>query len=561
MSETKNIVLTFAICFVVLFGFNYFSGIRQAQEIEQDLKIANYFNQDSTPQKFEKILSREDILRQNPRLPFQNKDIKGSINLKGAKIDDLLLVNYKKTTDEKSGFVELLNPLNSENPYYAQILWINEAQKEENSAIEYPNENTLWSLAKDSPLTLTPETPVTLTWSNSIGIVFERTFSMDKLYMLFITDRIFNKSEKNLKIIPFCEIIHAPKNLTSRSSSVHEGGIGYFDNTLKEITFSQLKKGKNIEEKILEGWMGFTDKYWLTSFILKNPYESKVVLNESKGFSHCSITGKTLSLNAHESLEHKNMFFAGAKVLKYLDQYKMQGIKKFDLAVDFGWFYFLTKPLFYVMQFFNNLLGNLALAIVFLTLLSKIISFPMAKSSYKSMARMKEMQPKIEILKQRYGNDKVKVNEEMMRLYKKEKINPVSGCLPMLIQMPIFFCLYKVFSISIEMRHAPLAFWIKDLSAPDPTSLFNLFGLIPWTPPTFLQIGILPLIMGGTMFLQQKLTPQPSDPTQAKMMYLMPLIFLFMFSSFPAGLVLYWTISNILSIIQQLCLHKTKKTT
>jgi YidC/Oxa1 family membrane protein insertase len=377
-----------------------------------------------------------------------------------------------------------------------------------------------------------------------------------------MTDRVTNNSPHEVHLSQRSEIARRNRDQSSKaaaSSSVHEGGIGCFDKSLKEISFDKLENGDSVNCTASNGWAGFTDKYWLTSFVIKDTSSVKVNIVKDLALLKCSAVTGDISVKPGESIEYKNLIFAGAKELGVLEKYeKAYGISKFDLAVDFGWLYFLTKPLFYLLHLLFSLLGNMALAIVLLTVLSKIVLFPFAKKSHLSMARMKDLQPKLERLKQLYGDDKVRMNEEMLRLYRSEKINPVSGCLPLLAQMPIFFCLYKVFSVSIEMRHAPLFFWIKDLSAPDPSSLFNLFGLIHWIPPHFLQIGVLPILMGATMFWQQKLSPQPADSSQAKMMYLMPVIFLFMFAAFPAGLVLYWTVSNVLAIAQQMFMMRKK---
>jgi YidC/Oxa1 family membrane protein insertase len=436
------------------------------------------------------------------------------------------------------------------------IQWTNAKSEDQ---LELPNEKTRWSVVGEQNATLTPETPLRLTWASPQGVVFERTISVDDRYMISSTDKIINNSEHDWKIAQHCEITRFA-DTKAGISSVHEGGVGYFDNSLKELSFEKIKKAESVKGEISDGWVGFTDKYWLTSFVVKDMNPVRVAIANEGDLAKCILDSAIITLKANSCVEYKNLIFSGAKVLEYLDDYsKTIGVKKFDLAVDFGWFYFLTKPIFFLLQFFYSLLGNLALTIILLTIFSKVALYPFSKKSFASMAKMKEMQPKIEMLKQRYNNDKMKVNEELMKLYKKEKINPASGCLPLLVQAPIFFCLYKVFAISIEMRHTPLIFWIKDLAAPDPTSLFNLFGLLPWTPPHFLQIGVLPLIMGATMFLQQKLSQAPTDQTQAKLMYIMPLAFLFMFSAFPSGLVLYWTVSNILSIIQQYFMTKPQK--
>lgn len=563
MSENKSMILTFILSIIILWSFHYVTESKHHEQLAQNAETISQCVNQIAPLKSDQDnllenLPRTKALVLTQRVPIKTDKLSGSINLTGAQLDDLSLLNYKETTKANSAPVVLFSPKNSTDPYYAQVIWNpKSAMNMPAVKMDFPTENTVWSVIGSSNSVLTPLTPLKLQWTNAQGIIFERVFSIDEKYVITITDTIINHSDMDVEVGADRIIVRnfPPKSKTS--TSVHEGGIGYFNDTLKEIRYDKLEKGKVLEGAVSDGWAGFTDKYWLTSFIVKDSIPSQVFIGYTDHTTHCQIKSAPLLIKAGQQAAYKTMLFAGAKVLEYLDEYSVtHGVTKFDLAVDFGWLYFLTKPLFYLLKFCYSFLGNLGLAIIFLTFLSKLLSYPLARTSYRSMARMKDFQPKIELLKQRYGDNKIKVNEEMMKLYKKEKINPMSGCLPMLIQMPIFFCLYKVFTISIEMRQAPFVGWIKDLSAPDPTSVFNLFGLLHWTPPSFLQIGILPLIMGGTMFLQQKLTPQSADPTQAKMMYIMPLIFLFMFSAFPSGLVLYWTMNNILSIIQQLLINK-----
>ncbi|MDR3285414.1 MAG: membrane protein insertase YidC [Holosporales bacterium] len=555
MSEQNGMIFAIAISFLILIGFHYFTDVEQTAEVTPNTPqyVNNIKSENTEGQK----LPRSEALKQSERIFIQTPKLSGSINLVGAVIDDLSLIDYKETTEKNSSNVNLLNPANTENPYYISITWQKVA---DNHKFDLPNEQTKWSIFGEQKNVLSSEIPVKLVWANPQGIIFERTISIDNIYMISSVDRIINNSGKDLRITQHCEIVRIPGQQGRFAASVYEGGIGYFDNTLKEISFEKLGKGNVVGESVSNGWAGFTDKYWFTSFIIKEAVPVKINFEQESELVKCKMDTTEITVKAGENFEYKNLIFSGAKVLNCLESYeKTHGIKKFELAVDFGWFYFLTKPLFYLLQFFNSLLGSVALAIIILTILSKILLFPFARKSQISMTKMKDLQPKMEALKQKYGNDKVKMNEELLKLYKKDKINPASGCLPLLVQMPIFFCLYKVFSISIEMRHAPLIFWIKDLSAPDPSSIFNLLGLIPWTPPAFLQIGLLPILMGITMFLQQKLSPQPTDSSQAKIMYLMPLIFLFMFATFPSGLVLYWTISNILAILQQLLIKPENK--
>ena len=363
-----------------------------------------------------------------------------------------------------------------------------------------------------------------------------------------------NNGSEEIKLQPFGRVTRVGTPQTSGYYILHEGAIGVVEDRLKEFDYSKLTKEKEVIQASKGGWVGFTDKYWLVALV---PDQNLSVQTRFSGTEaemyRAEINNGEHILKPGTSLDYKQHLFSGAKVLRLLDAYEeKQGFKRFDLAVDFGWFYFVTKPLFYVLEFLHQLLGNLGVAILILTVFVKILFYPLANKSFNSMARMKIMQPQMEKIKQKYANDKMRMNQELMELYKREKINPMSGCLPMLIQAPIFFCLYKVFFVTIEMRHAPFFGWIHDLSAPDPTSFFNLFGLLPWDAPSFLVIGALPLLMGATMILQQRLNPQPVDATQAKIMLIMPLMFTYLFASFPAGLVIYWAWSNILSIAQQM---------
>ncbi|MDR1597590.1 MAG: membrane protein insertase YidC [Holosporales bacterium] len=611
MSDTRDALIAFGLCCAILCGVNYFYRPSQEQppveeQASEQVDVAPSFD------AIAPTLPRDEALKLDPRIAIRNENVSGSINLKGARIDDLSLVKYKQTTAPNSPDVTIFSP--SDNMCYASVAWKCGSE----CGTELPTGATLWTMkgegkggeltpkgdenagdltpkgeVKGGELTpkgdenagdltpkgngddlapkgnepeLTPNSPVELTWTNSSGVTFVRTFTIDENFLISIRDKVVNNSDANVMIAPSCEIVREVPNNSKAATSAHEGAVGYFDDDVETLGFDKLKKGNRMDVSASEGWCGFTDKYWLTSFVIKQASNVSVFAahpagaqaNAASNVLHCNTTGKAVVVKKGETFETSSQLFAGAKVLKTLDKYcTSHSIKKLDLAVDFGWFYFITKPLFYLLQLLHSLLGSVALAILALTVLSKLALFPMASASQRSMMRMKDLQPKIALLKQRFGSNKLKMQEELLLLYKKEQINPMSGFLPLFVQMPIFFCLYKVLSINIEMRHAPLGFLVTDLSSPDPTSLFNLFGLIPWTVPAFLQIGVLPLVMCGTMFLQQKCSSQPTDPTQAKMMYIMPLVFLFMSASFPAGLVFYWTVSNVLSICQQIYITKS----
>ena len=440
----------------------------------------------------------------------------------------------------------LLSPRETQNGYLIECGWIGE-----NSSL-FPNSETLW---QTSSTKLSPKNPVTLSWKNTQGVLFERKIEVDENYLFRISEKITNTTQENFDLMNWALISRIGLPETSDYMVLHEGAIGVINGKLKELTYKNLKENI-VRDEQATGWFGFTDKYWLTSLIpdvnASVSIEFKAVQRGGTDIYQVEYKTPRVTLKSGESHEIVHRIFAGAKVVNLLDAYeKDQKIPLFDLAVDFGWFYFLTKPLFYVMEILNNFIGNFGLAIVILTLLTKIIMFPLAQKSYNSMNKMKLLQPEMDRLKAKYEDDKVMMQQELMTFYKKNKINPVGGCLPMIPQFLLGFALYKVLFVSIEMRHAPFFGWIRDLSAQDPTSIFNLFGLLPFDPPAFLIIGIWPLINAATMFLQQKMSPQPADPVQAKMMMLMPIFFVYLMSSFPAGLVIYWSLSSILTILQQ----------
>lgn len=557
MSEQRNLVVAIGLSLAILIGFNFFYEKPKHAEIIQQVESAKAKQVNSTPQATlpnqllepAKLVDRSGALAVAPRIIIQTPKLHGSINLKGARLDDITLAQYHETTDPKSSEITLLSPQNTKGAYFADFGWQGQGK--------LPDANTLWQIkgaATTTASTLTASHPVTLTWDNGEGLRFERIISVDENYLFTITDKVINTGKEEVKLQPFGKVTRIGTPQTSGYYILHEGAVGVVEDRLKEFDYSKLIKEKDVIQNSTGGWVGFTDKYWLVALVPDQKLSVQTHFSGSEGDVYqAEINNGQHTLKPGQTLDYKQHLFAGAKVLRLLDAYEeKQGFKRFDLAVDFGWFYFVTKPLFYVLEFLHQLLGNLGVAILILTVLVKILFYPLANKSFNSMARMKIMQPQMEKIKQKYANDKMKMNQELMELYKREKINPMSGCLPMLIQAPIFFCLYKVFFVTIEMRHAPFFGWIHDLSAPDPTSVFNLFGLLPFDPPSFLIIGALPLLMGATMILQQRLNPQPVDPTQAKIMLIMPLMFTYLFASFPAGLVIYWAWSNILSIGQQM---------
>ena len=491
--------------------------------------------------------ARESVIAQGGRIKIDTARLKGSIALRGGVIDDLQLVNYRETLDPESDEIVIFMPKGMNNAYYAQFGWVPSG----NFAV--PNEDTIWH---SSANVISPNKPVILSWSNGDGLTFKRTYTIDENYMFTITQKVINTSKKPIKLNAYGLVSRRGTPETTGFYILHEGLLGVFDDTLTEIDYEDIQETGQAKQTSKGGWIGITDKYWLAALIpdQKSNNNTRFLYSKQNNVDTYQIdyVSPLLTVAAGRSVETVNHLFVGAKEVRLLDSYEKNiGIKRFDLAIDFGWFYFLTKPIFYALLWINNHVLNLGVSILLLTVCIKLLFFPLANKSYTSMSKMKKLQPKIIQLRERYGDDKMKVNQEMMDLYKKEKVNPASGCLPILIQIPVFFALYKVLFVTIEMRHAPFFGWILDLSAPDPTTMFNLFGIMPWTPPDFLMIGVWPLIMGATMFLQQKLNPQPADPMQAKIFMFLPLFFTFLLARFPAGLVIYWAWNNLLSILQQ----------
>jgi len=492
---------------------------------------------------------RSAALRLAPRLAISSDRLRGSIQLKGGQIDDLILSTYRETLDADSANITLLSPSQAPKSYFAQFGWASS-----DASVPVPNDNSVWTA---NATTLTPKSPITLSWDNGKGFVFTRTIALDDNYMFTVTQQVQNNSGKAVTFFPYGLVSRSETPDTLGFFILHEGLLGVFDGQLTEVDYDDLQDSGKIEQSTKGGWLGITDKYWLVALLpdqkarLKTTFRHTLDPRKVDKYQ-VDYLGEGQVAAPGSSIAVTNRLFAGAKEVSLIDEYmdKLQ-IARLDLAIDWGWFYFLTKPIFYALEYFYGLLGNFGLAILLLTVIIKLVFFPLANKSYKAMSRLKQLQPKMVALRERYGDDKAKQNEAMMRLYKEEKVNPAAGCLPMLIQIPVFFALYKVLFVSIEMRQAPFYGWIQDLSARDPTSLFNLFGLIPWTPPEFLIIGVWPLLMGATMYLQQKLNPAPADPMQAKIFMMLPFVFTIMLAGFPAGLVIYWAWNNVLSIAQQ----------
>lgn len=583
MQDNKNITLAAILSVIILVSWTWFYEKPKAEKrlIEQKLyqqqqaekkkleapNSANNQNNSDTQslqttnneivEVTEIAKNRSEIIdqSQNKRVKISSENLHGSIYLQGARFDDLTLAKYFTTTAKKEEVI-LFSPTQSKERYFADFGWISS-----DSSIELPNPNSLW---KSSSEQLTPKNPVILSWTNKNNIEFLIKISLDENYMFSVTQSIKNNSGKDVKIANYGRI-NRSKAFEKGAYILHEGAIGVFNDILQEVTYKDLIEEKNQEFSAKNGgWLGITDKYWLSSIIPDKKFDYKANFSSNyqnnTQFFNVEFVGQEFVVANNSSLNFENHLFAGAKKIKLLDQYSKDfDIKLFDRAVDFGWFYFLTKPFLFIIDFLYKFLGNFGLAILAMTVLIKLALFPMANKSYIAIAKVKKLQPKIDALKKKCKDDRIALNREMMELYKKEKVNPAAGCLPILIQIPIFFSLYKVLYVTLDMRHASFYGWINDLSAPDPTSIFNLFGLLPFETSAMFTIGIWPILMGITMIIQQKLSPISSDPTQVKIMKFMPFVLTFVLAAFPAGLVIYWTWSNVLSILQQWIINRRIK--
>ena len=561
--ENKNVFIAIALSMTVLLFWQYAfvdttKDINKKNVIKNE-KIKNKKIVDDnsiTPninQTNEIIsLSRSDSIKNSQRVRIENKNIIGSISLKGAIIDDLSFKNYKKDI-AKDEIINLLNPRDTTNGYFIETGWTSVGNK-----IDVPSTNSIWKTVGTNKLIANKS--LILEWENKNGIVFRKKIELDDKFLFKVTQEIINESKETISLYPYAQITRnkIPDDIQNFYIS-HEGFIGVFDEELKEDDYDDIED-KKINREADNGWFGITDKYWLTAIVPPKNENFKSSFLYKNGFKADYILNNPIIVEASSKNKNEIKIFAAAKEVETIDNYAADyKINKFDLVIDWGWFYFFTKPLFFVIDYLFKFSGNFGIAIVLITLAIRILFFPLANYSFKSMAKMKALQPEMVRLKDVHKDDKVKLQQEMMALYKKEKVNPASGCLPVLIQIPFFFAIYKMLFISLEMRHQPFFGWIKDLSAQDPTSLFNIFGLIPWDPPSFLVIGVWPILMGLSMWVQQKLNPAPTDPIQAKIFAFFPIFLTIILASFPSGLVVYWTINNILTIAQQSVIMKQTK--
>lgn len=556
--ESRNLLLAIVFSMVILFGFQML--FPPAQEPVQEQTQATRETGSNLPSPQAGISApggpvsvpgaemREQTLVGTKRVTIDTPRLRGSIALTGAVIDDLVLLDYLETLEEGADNIHLLNPTRMRDAYFADFGWVARQQ-----GVKLPDTESVWSADQT---TLTPIAPVTLSWDNGEGLVFQRVIAIDSDYMFSIEQRVINTTGEDVELFPYGLLSRRTTPAIVDFYIMHEGPLGVIDDTLTEIDYDDMQEDGEIKYTTTGGWIGITDKYWLTA-LAPAPGESATMrfLHQIDGGEdkyQTDYLGTKKRVAAGSSLAYTTHLFAGAKEVNLLDRYAQDfNISQFDLAIDFGWFYFLTKPFFYALQWLNGIFGNYGVAILLFTVGVKLVLLPLANKSYKAMSRMKQLQPEMLRIRDQFKEDRMRQQQEMMALYKREKVNPASGCLPIIVQIPVFFALYKVLFVSIEMRHAPFYGWIHDLSAPDPTTIFNLFGLIPWDPPSFLMIGVWPLIMGGTMFLQQKLNPAPTDPMQQKIMAFLPLVFTILLATFPAGLVIYWAWNNLLSIAQQ----------
>ena len=593
MTDNRNTILAVILSGLVLIAWQYFYNMpqmekqRAAQQAQSEMAkpapqggsattpstapqtgpgSAPSANAPAQPASATPAVSRDTAVAATPRVKIDTPRLIGSISLKGARIDDLSLVQFRETVDPTSPAIVLYSPSGTANPYYAEFGWVAAS----GSTVRIPDQNTVWQ--QEGSGSLTPSTPVTLKYDNGDGLTFRRTISIDDRYLFSIKDDVSNVGSAPVTLYPFALISRHGTPQVAGYYILHEGLIGYLgEQGLQEYGYKKIDDAKAVSFKVTDGWLGITDKYWASALLpdtkaqLQARFSSNLVGTVRTYQTDYLEDPQTIAIGGTASANAR--LFAGAKEasvvginfpLAGLGGYNKQlSLNHFDLLIDWGWFYFITKPMFLALDFFYHLVGNFGISILLVTVLVKLLFFPLANKSYASMAKMKSVQPQLAALKERYPDDKMKQQQEMMEIYKKEKINPIAGCLPVALQIPVFFSLYKVLFVTIEMRHAPFFGWIKDLSAPDPTNLFNLFGLLHFDPtllPVFgqyLALGVWPIIMGITMWFQMKLNPTPPDPTQKMIFDWMPLIFTFMLAGFPAGLVIYWAWNNLLSVLQQ----------
>ena len=550
--DTKNIIaaISLSAAVIILYSLFFAPTPQERKQIQSEKNITSESTDAPSLEQNEQVskISRKEAIDEEKRILFENDNIKGSISLIGSSIDDLTFKKYTKTLNGKDNIV-LLNPKKVQNGYYVETGWVTT-----NKNIEIPNSKTIWEIEGNNRLT--PNSPVKLIWTNDDNIKFEKKISIDNQYLFTVNQTIINNSDKTYNFYTYGQIIRNEAPEVTNFYILHEGMLGVFDDQLIEEDYDDIEE-KKFSVNAKTGWLGITDKYWITSLVPENKNKFRAEFDYKNKFRANFIETNVTEVGSNQSRSNKINIIIAAKEVSVIDGYaESLNINKYDLAIDWGWFYFIVKPLFFAIDYFFKLTGNFGIAIILITACIRLAFFPLANYSFRSMAKMKVLQPEMTRLKELHKEDKVKLQQEIMALYKKEKVNPVSGCLPIFIQIPFFFAIYKMLFVTIEMRHQPFFGWIKDLSERDPTSIFNLFGLIPWDPPSFLLIGAWPVLMGVTMFFQQKLNPAPPDPIQAKIFMFFPLFLTVILAPFPSGLVIYWTINNVLTMAQQYVIMK-----
>ena len=553
--DQKNVIaaISLSAAVIILYALFFSPSPQELNKINKD-NIKNELSSE-TPilEENNKLteISRVDALNLNKRFNFKNKKMTGSISLIGGVIDDLTFENYTQTLNGNDKIV-LLNPKPVKNGYFVETGWVTN-----NKNIDIPTSKAEWSISGNNKLT--PNNPVTLVWKNNQNLEFQKTFNIDENFLFKVEQKIINKSEKIFNFYPYGQIIRNEAPDVTNFYILHEGLIGVFDEELVEEDYDDIVD-KKFSRNASQGWLGITDKYWITTLIPDNKKEFRSDFDFKNKFIASYIETEPMEVGANSTLTSNTNIIIAAKEVNTIDGYaESLKINKFDLAIDWGWFYWFTKGFFFAIDYFFKLTGNFGIAIVLITICIRLVFFPLANYSFRSMSKMKLLQPEMTRLKELHKDDKMKLQQAMIQLYKKEGVNPVSGCVPLLIQIPFFFAIYKVLFVTLEMRHQPFFGWIKDLSERDPTSIFNLFGLIPWDPPSFLIIGAWPCIMGITMYLQQKLNALPPDPIQQKIFMFFPLFLTIILAPFPSGLVIYWSINNILTMAQQLVIMRQTK--
>ena len=564
--DQKNFIVAIVLSVAIIMGWQYLFPAKHTppqQQASTEQTTPNAQNNGATApsapssapsspaQPVVQAMTREEALATSPRVTFNTPQLLGSIALKGGRIDDVRLAQHREELDPNSPPVPVLSPLGGDHPYYAEFGWTSS-----DAGVKVPGPDSLWTA---SNTTLAPDKPVHLSWDNGAGLIYGLDIAIDENFMFAVKQSVENKTDKPLTLFPWSLVVRMGEHKAEGTYVLHEGPYGVFNGSLKEFSYKDFADNKQQKITTTGGWVGITDKYWMATLVPDQKTKADVTLKGSGAGPNIryqiDFVGPGVTVAPGDSGSYASHLFAGAKIVRVIDAYgENLGIDRFDLTIDWGWFKILTKPMFYVLEWLYAHIGNFGVSILILTVIVKAIFFPLANKSYAAMSKMKRLQPEMEKLKQRYGEDKQRLNQEMMQLYRREKVNPAAGCLPIVVQIPVFFALYKVLYTTIEMRHQPFFGWIHDLSAPDPLTLLTGFGLFHWQVPEFLHffnIGIWPLIMGVTMYVQQRLNPAPADPVQARVFQFLPIMFTFMMAQFQAGLVIYWAWSNTLSIAQQ----------